>query len=198
MQHRRLFFRVMSYDCIAYSGRSLALVGNDSFKHASLHMSQPQKATHAQTHHDERRTRARVIYPSPPPPPPARPICDAQDMQLVSSRPGHVCCTLEVQPQLQNRYGTLHGGAIGERPRQGGGVVGCAAGNKLPQQIFLFGGVCSSGMWYSSRAAGGKGQRHSVNQYMSLGLVASLDNSSSRSSGSSSSSSKTGGGGGVG
>jgi acyl-coenzyme A thioesterase PaaI-like protein len=36
-----------------------------------------------------------------------------QGMQLVSSRAGHISCSLQVTPQLQNRYGTLHGGAIG-------------------------------------------------------------------------------------
>jgi len=36
-----------------------------------------------------------------------------QDLQVISSEPGRVLCSLGVKPQLQNRYGTLHGGAIG-------------------------------------------------------------------------------------
>lgn len=35
-----------------------------------------------------------------------------QDLQVISSEPGRVLCSLGVKPQLQNRYGTLHGGAI--------------------------------------------------------------------------------------
>jgi acyl-coenzyme A thioesterase PaaI-like protein len=40
-------------------------------------------------------------------------LCE-QGMKLVSCAPGRVSFTLLVEPQLQNRYGTLHGGAIGE------------------------------------------------------------------------------------
>ena len=45
---------------------------------------------------------------------PAVLCCILQGLQLVSSGPGQACFTLPVTPQLQNRYGTLHGGAIGE------------------------------------------------------------------------------------
>lgn len=45
----------------------------------------------------------------------------AQGMQLVSCGPGRVSFTLLVEPQLQNRYGTLHGGAIGEGCKVGWG-----------------------------------------------------------------------------
>lgn len=41
------------------------------------------------------------------------------EMQVISSEPGRAVCTLQVTPQLQNRYGTLHGGAIGADPLDG-------------------------------------------------------------------------------
>jgi hypothetical protein len=47
-------------------------------------------------------------------------------LRLLSASPGRVACSLAVGPQLQNRYGTLHGGAIGacaQRSATGQGVL---------------------------------------------------------------------------
>jgi acyl-coenzyme A thioesterase PaaI-like protein len=51
-----------------------------------------------------------------------------EGLEVTGGGPGSVVCKLHVSKKLQNRYGTLHGGCIGE------GLVGSPTPQWLPWQ----------------------------------------------------------------